>query len=201
MERQILAISGSGFSTQENSTADQYLLHLVKHGEKKKICFIPTASNDAQGYIDKFNDAFQAEQPSHIKIENMSNKDIEAFLCTQDIIYVGGGNPQLMLREWKKHDFDKALRTAYQNGVILAGMSAGAMCWFETCFSENSEYTYEEFKGLGLLKGSFCPHYNDQIVKTQFDQWERTKRNVTTYKLNDNEAIYFKNEKAIRSLN
>lgn len=201
MERHILAISGSGFSTQENSTADQYLLDLVKHSKKKKICFIPTASNDAQSYIDKFNHAFRSEKTSHIRIEDMANKDIGTFLCMQDIIYVGGGNTQVMLNEWKKHDFHIALITAYHRGVIMAGMSAGAMCWFETCFSEKNEFTYEEFEGLGLLKGSLCPHYNDQTVKNHFDEWERTKINLRTYKLTDNEAVYFKNEKVIKFLN
>lgn len=200
MQRQLLSISGGGFSKQENSLLDTYLLNLVEHTEKKKICFISTASNDAQGYIDKFYHAFKAEEPCHIRVNDMQKHDIDSLLSKQDIIYVGGGNTQFMLTEWKKRAFDKALLKAYHSGVILAGMSAGAMCWFETCFSEKDEYTYEEFEGLAIIKGSFCPHYNEEIRRRQFDEWERTKINLTTYKLSDNEAIHFRNEEVVKVL-
>lgn len=74
-----------------------------------------------------------------------------------------------MLEICRKTGFDNVLKNAYKQGVISAGISAGAMCWFETCFSEKNETEYEEFKGLGLLSGSLCPHYNDEVRRLAFD--------------------------------
>ena len=90
MKRQIFAISGGGFSNEENSPLDQYLRALVPK-ETVNICFIPTASQDAAGYIEKFYKAFPHEHTSHILIEQMQQQDMTQFLLEQDIVYVGGG--------------------------------------------------------------------------------------------------------------
>ncbi|KAB2328204.1 hypothetical protein F7731_25895 [Cytobacillus depressus] len=136
---------------------------------------------DAQGYIDNFYGAFNTEHPSHITIRNFESPNIQEIINALDILYVGGGNTHYMLKIWQKTGFDNVVRNAYQNGVILAGISAGAMCWFETCYREKNEEEYEEFRGLGMLKGSLCPHYNDIERRIAFDNWAITQKNSTLY--------------------
>lgn len=200
MERNILTISGGGFSEEEKAYIDDYLLKISRKQEPLKIAFVATASNDAQGYIDKFYEAFKAEQPSHITIKDFESPTIQEVVNALDIVYVGGGSTQYMLKIWQETGFDVVLRKAYQNGVILAGISAGAMCWFETCYSEKNEEEYEEFKGLGILAGSLCPHYNDEGRRIAFNTWATTKKNSTLYTLEDNENLHFRNEKLIAKI-
>ena len=141
MQRQIVAISGGGFSEEKNAYIDDYIVNLVKRDKPVKIAFIATASNDAQGYIDKFYEAFKHQLPSHITIRDFELPNIQNIVNELDIIYVGGGNTKYMLNLWRETGFNQVLKQAYENGVVLAGISAGAMCWFERCFSE-----YEDFR-------------------------------------------------------
>ncbi|GAE36447.1 peptidase E [Halalkalibacter akibai] len=200
MERNILTISGGGFSEEDNAYIDEYLLKIARKQEPLKIAFIATASSDAQSYIDKFYEAFKTELPSHITMRDFELPNIQEVVNALDIVYVGGGNTQYMLEIWQKTGFDNVLRNAYQKGVILAGISAGAMCWFETCYSEKNEEEYEEFKGLDMLKGSLCPHYNDTERRIAFNSWATTQKNSTLYTLEDNENLHFKNEKLIAKI-
>lgn len=200
MERNILAISGGGFSEEDKAYIDEYLLKISTKQKPLKIAFIATASNDAQGYINKFYEAFKTEYASHITIQDFESPNIQEVVNSLDIVYVGGGNTQYMLKVWQRTHFDIVLRNAYQNGVILAGMSAGAMCWFEVCYSEKNEEEYEEFKGLGLLKGSLCPHYNDEERRIAFDNWATTQKDIELYTLDDNENLHFRDEELIAKI-
>ncbi|MBB4824852.1 peptidase E [Sporosarcina luteola] len=193
MERHILAISGGGFS-EDSPSIDKYLLNIRRKPGPKKIAFIATASNDAQGYIDKFYEAFKAEMPSHLTIEDFEGPAIQEVVNALDIVYVGGGNTQYMLDIWRQTGFDRVLMNAYHNGVILAGVSAGAMCWLETCFSEREDF-FEEFRGLGIIKGSLCPHYNEKARRLAFDSWANNKKISKVYTLADHENVHFRNEK------
>ena len=193
MKRQIFAISGGGFSNEENSPLDQYLRALVPK-EAVNICFIPTASQDAAGYIEKFYKAFPHEQASHITIEQMQQQDMTQFLQQQHIVYVGGGATKHMLKIWQESQFDEALRTAYDAGVILAGISAGAMCWFEKGYSEANE----EYGCLSFLQGTFCPHYNDPKRKNKFDRWIENYPELKAYTIPDFEALHFVDEQLVK---
>ncbi|QTD43160.1 peptidase E [Sporosarcina sp. Te-1] len=195
MERHILTISGGGFSG-DTPFIDEYLIKIGQKQGPVKIAFIATASNDAQEYIDKFYKAFKAELPSHLTSKDLDSPTIQATVNELDIVYVGGGNTQYMLDIWRRTGFDDVLINAYQNGVILAGISAGAMCWFETCFSEKEE-EYEEFQGLGIVKGSLCPHYNDEERRLAFDAWTGNRKSSNIYTLADNENLHFKNEEVL----
>ncbi|GLC89603.1 Type 1 glutamine amidotransferase-like domain-containing protein [Lysinibacillus piscis] len=200
MNRQIIAISGGGFSTEENAYIDQYLLKIPRKQDRLKITFIATASNDAQGYIGKFYEAFKEEEPSHLTIQDFALDHVQEMVNASDIIYVGGGNTQYMLTVWRETGFDNVLKQAYEQGVILAGISAGALCWFERCYSESHDDGFEEFQGLGILQGTFCPHYNDKKRQVAFDQWTSKQDNMFTYALNDNESLHFINEQVVAKI-
>ena len=200
MERHILAISGGGFSEEEDAYIDKFLLKLCKKTTPIKICFIATASADSPDYIEKFYRRFQSEEPSHLTIDDMKLENIQEIVNSFDIVYVGGGNTYYMLNVWRETGFDQVMLNAYQSGVILCGISAGAMCWFEDCYSKKDE-AYTEFKGLGVLQGSFCPHYNMEARRIAFDQWALKQTDKPIYKLKDNENLHFINEQLVARIN
>lgn len=125
----------------------------------------------------------------------MLKPTIQQFINEQHIIYVGGGDTQFMLNKWRETKFNNVLKTAYMKGVLLVGVSAGAMCWFEKCLSERDDGTFEEVEGLGFLKGTFCPHYNNLHRQLAFDEWQLIRNCLPSYSLQDNENLHFRNEK------
>lgn len=199
MTRQILAISGGGFSKEIPSEIDSYLIQQVKK-EKIKICFIPTASNDARGYIDNFYKAFPGCEASHILQDKLQEAATQEHVMSQDILYVGGGNTKFMLAKWREARFHEVLLEAYEKGVLLAGISAGAMCWFDVCFGKNEHGEHEAFNGLGILSGTFCPHYDDENRKAAFDSWIAQQPDLHAYTLTDDEYLHFENEQLIAHL-
>ena len=158
----IVAIGGGGFSQEpENLALDRYILSIARG---KKVCFIPTASADNQGYIDRFHEAYGSLgcETSHLSLYWPHRLDFDDFMIEQDLIYVGGGNTRNLLVLWRDWGLDTAIRKAYENGTVLAGVSAGANCWFEE-FSTDSMGPLAPWKGLGWLKGSYCPHYDGEV--------------------------------------
>ena len=133
--RQIIAMGGGGFSMEpDNPLLDRYILKQAGT-EKSKICFLPTASGDSEQYISRFYNFFNKQNcdPSHLSLFNPPSRDLEKFILEKDILYVGGGNTKNLLALWKEWELDSILRKAWEEGVILAGLSAGAICW--ACFS------------------------------------------------------------------
>jgi peptidase E len=130
--RQIIALGGGGFSMEpKNLTLDRYVLVQARTPEPA-IAFVPTASGDAESYIVHFYTAFSQLpcRPSHLPLFRRT-PDLRAYLLTQDVIYVGGGNTKSMLAVWRDWELPALLREAWASGIILAGISAGAICWFE----------------------------------------------------------------------
>src|SRR5262245_43881980 len=164
MKKQIIALGGGGFSMEpDNPLLDQYILKQT-HKRKPKVCFLPTASGDAEGYILKFYTSFLnlSCTPTHLSLFDLPTKDLAAFILDQDVIYVGGGNTRSLLALWKEWGVDAHLRTAWNNGVILSGISAGSICWFEEGLSDFFPGELNRLACLGFLKGSNCPHYDGE---------------------------------------
>ncbi|MCU0534695.1 MAG: peptidase E [Hydrococcus sp. Prado102] len=165
--KQIFAMGGGGFSMEpDNPSLDRYILDLVKK-EKPKVCFVPTASGDSDRYIVRFYSAYTKFSciPSHLPLFfDPSTTDLEAFILEQDIIYVGGGNTKNLLVLWQAWDLDKIFRKAWERGIILCGLSAGSLCWFEAGVSDYfGSGTLNPLQCLGFLKGSHCPHYDGEV--------------------------------------
>jgi peptidase E len=138
-----------------------------------RVCFVPTASGDAATYLVKFYRAFSRLSciPSDLTFfgspalpRNPSATDqLRAFALEQDVIYVGGGNTANMLATWRVHGFDAVLREAWESGVVLSGVSAGAICWFESGITDSFGPHLAALRdGLGFLPGSACPHYDGE---------------------------------------
>ncbi|MBR3119924.1 MAG: peptidase E [Oceanobacillus sp.] len=163
--RQVIALGGGGFSMEpENSLLDLYVLQ--QSGKiNPKICFIPTASGDSDNYISRYYNFFNKQIciPSHLSLFKPQTRDLESFLLENDIIYVGGGNTKNLLILWKEWGLDTILRRAWEQGVVLAGISAGSICWFEEGVTDSFGDGLEPLTCLGFLKGSNCPHYDGEL--------------------------------------
>ena len=193
--RQIIAMGGGGFSMEpDNPLLDLYILNQVDK-VKPKICFIPTASGDADNYIKRFYDFFSEQDcyPSHLSLFSPPTRDLEHFILQQDIIYVGGGNTKNLLALWKEWDLDKILKKAWNEGVILAGISAGAICWFEEGVTDSFGDGLESIKCLGFLNGSCCPHYDGEADRRPAYQQLIASGNIQAgIALDDGVAVHYK---------
>jgi dipeptidase E len=162
--KQIIAMGGGGFSMEpENPSLDKYILGLSKK-EKPKICFLPTASGDSDRYTVRFYSAFMQQPctPFHLSLFNPHTADIKSFVLEQDIIYVGGGNTKNLITIWKEWGLDNILKEAWESGVILCGLSAGSLCWYEEGLTDSIPGQISVLKCIGLLKGSHSPHYSQE---------------------------------------
>jgi dipeptidase E len=160
----IVAMGGGGFSMEpDNRLLDDFILSLAG-ADRPRACFLPTASGDADAYIVKFYSAFaNRAEASHLPLFNRMAADLEGMLLRQHIIYVGGGNTENMLAIWRTHGLDRVLRSAWEAGVVLAGLSAGSICWFEAGTTDSFGPDLAVLTdGLGLLPGSHCPHYDGE---------------------------------------
>ena len=169
--KQIIAMGGGGFSMEpENPLLDQYVLQQTGK-PRPKVCFFPHATDDAARYVNRFFTAFTQLDciPSTLslyQIPPMRFEDMEGFLLGQDAIYVGGGNTKSMLALWREWSLDVILRKCYDAGVVLAGISAGANCWFEEFVTDSATPELNVMRnGLGFLPGSFCPHYDGEPLR------------------------------------
>jgi dipeptidase E len=163
--RQILAMGGGGFSMEAgNALLDEHALSLTG-AECPRVCFLPTASGDADHYIVRFYRAFPASRcrPSHISLFRRDGgaADLATHLLAQDLVYVGGGSVISLLGTWSAHGVDGMLRRAWEAGVVMAGLSAGSLCWFTegvTAFHGEARAV----KGMGFLPHSNAVHYDDK---------------------------------------
>jgi len=160
--RQIVAFGGGGFSMESgNPLLDAYVLELTG-ASRPKVCFLPSASGDADHYVVRFYRAFGADrcEPSHISLfrREQGPDDLRAHLLEQDLIYVGGGSVISLLGVWRAHGLDAVLREAWQRGTVLCGLSAGSLCWFSEAVT-GFHGAPRRVEGLGLLPFSNCVHY------------------------------------------
>jgi len=163
--RRIVALGGGGFSMEpRNPRLDRFLLGLTKRA-KPRVLFVPTASGDAADYIARFYKAYAKHPctPSHLPLFNRDGRDLRSTILKQDMIFVGGGNTANMLAVWRLHGVDALLREAWEGGTLLCGISAGAICWFEGGITDSFGPPLRPLRdGLGILPGSFCPHYDGE---------------------------------------
>lgn len=158
-------MGGGGFSMEpENPLLDEFVLSLVP-SSRPRVCFLGTAGGDADSYVVRFYRAFERLpcRPTDLSLFVREIADLEAFLLDQDVIYVGGGSTANMLAVWRVHGVDAILRSAWERGVVLCGLSAGMNCWFEASVTDSFGPELAPLAdGLGLIAGSACPHYDGE---------------------------------------
>jgi peptidase E len=164
MKKQILAMGGGGFSMEpKNLKLDKYLLSLIEK-PKPKVCFVGTASGDAESYIERFYESFNTLdcETSHLSLYKAPIGDLREYVMDKDIFYVGGGNTRNLIALWEEWKLDQYLREAYEVGKVMAGISAGSICWFEQGVTDSVPGKLLNLECLGFLKGSNCPHYDGE---------------------------------------
>jgi dipeptidase E len=192
--RQIVAISGGGFSDAERLTPlDHFLLGLT--GRKRpRVCFLGTASGDSDRYAAKFYRCYgQVAKASDLVLFGTPAPEQIARLADQDLVLVGGGNTANLLAIWRLHGVDDVLRRAWQAGTVMAGISAGAICWFEACLTDSFGSGLAPLRdGLALLTGSACPHLADEPVRrSRYIAEIAADRLPDGYGIDDGAALHF----------
>jgi peptidase E len=166
--RRLLTLGGHEFSSRPPDRAVcEVLLRLAgeRGGGRPRICILPTASGDTSDLISSFYAAFgeRSCEPSDVSLFRLGRRPLALrdHLLAQDLIYVGGGSMVNLLAVWEAHDVAAILSLAWRRGIVLAGQSAGAMCWFEAGITKSSGRPLAA-AGLGFLDGSLCVHYNNE---------------------------------------
>ena len=163
MDKQIIAIGGGGFGRNPgDGVIEQYILDQTGK-EKPNICFIPTATGDNEAYKVNYYSTFSKLDCNPIHLDFFKRTpDLEQLIPQQDAIFVGGGNTKSMLAVWKDWNIDKLLKDAYEKGVVMSGVSAGANCWFERAVVDSWEEDLRVIDCMGFVKGNCCPHYDEE---------------------------------------
>lgn len=199
----IVAIGGGDLRLNETFEIDKFIVNLTGK-ENPKALFIPTASGEPEGYINTFNEVYKDKlncttDTLLLKSADLSDAQIEKKIMASDLVYVGGGNTRMMIDIWKQKKIDKYLKNAGENGTILSGLSAGAICWFRYGHSDSERFDGQDgweyilVDGLGFINAAFCPHYNEE-GRNGFDKMI-SKIDLNGVAIDNNCAIFIEDDK------
>jgi len=165
-EPTLIAIGGGGFCENVDPELEQLIINAATSRSKNKIPkvgYIGAANLDRFELISRFHRRFQTlgAETTDLSMDVELNA-AEAWLHDLDALYVAGGNTQRLLEHWRKLGFENPLREAAQNGLLLSGVSAGAVCWFEYALIDTGRGKLQAQSCLGLFSGSCCPHYRSE---------------------------------------
>lgn len=176
----IVAIGGGEIREMETAAIDKRIIELTGKTQPKAL-FIPTASGDAPGYIDTFERVYGEHFGCQTRALTLTQsppafEEMSALVLDSDLVYVGGGNTYKMMKLWRRLGLDALLAEAASRGIVLSGLSAGAICWFRyghsdsRSFSSNPKWDYIRVSGLGFINAVYCPHYHFEKRETSFSQ-------------------------------
>ncbi len=203
IEKNIVAIGGGGFGrTVKDLRIEEYILNL-SNKERPNICFIPTATGDNDSYKVNYYDVFTKFNcnPTHIDFFKRTI-DLSSHIPEQDIIFVGGGNTKSMLAVWKDWGLDVLLKNAYENGAVMSGVSAGAICWFEKGITDSWANDLAVMDCLGFVDGVCCPHYDEEPARRPYVK-RALENNLIDHCLSieGNCALHLKDEVPFKAIN
>lgn len=212
MDRYIIAFGGGELKDKTTLKMDEYVANLAKKhaGDKRaRGLFIGTASHDSMPYFNSFRKTYtgvfdiKADCVLCVYGEMSYDKIAEKFsLC--DFIYVGGGDTVYMLEKWKQTGIDKLIKNAYESGVIISGLSAGAICWFKDMYTDSLSVSgneaYSLYPASGYLDGVCCPHFELRENDYFYALKNSSKKYYTIYGIEGDAGLVFKNEKLLGSI-
>lgn len=196
-DRHIIALGGGRAFAQGDSDPFRAYMFELTGKERPDVLLIHTATGDTDIIA-----ATQMRQLSllgcrgdYLPLFERTPRDLTAYVMDYDLVWVGGGNTKSMLAVWREWELDKSLRTAYENGVVMAGTSAGAICCFEHCCTDAWEDRMDLIPCLGWLKGAMSPHYNSEADRrpTYQHMFQAGQLNYG-YAADDCAFLHFKNE-------
>ncbi len=164
----IIAIGGGGFTHKSDEDLDEYVVNRINKSNIN-IGFLPTASNDNQEKTDLFYERFKSQkfELSHFNLCSGAG-GFKEWLLNKDLIYIGGGNTSEMINLWTRHNLTKVFKEAYEKGITLSGVSAGAVCWFDWILSDSASGKLSPLKGINFISGSCTPHSSDNTRLRKF---------------------------------
>lgn len=177
MNKRIIAIGGGELKTHQTIAIDEYIAaEAKKKAGDRRACglFVPTASHDCMPYYNTFHKIYTGLFNIKTDVALINNREIDfermrSKFEKADFIYVGGGDTVYMIEKWRESGLLTLIGEAYERGVLICGLSAGAICWFEDMYSDSVvEGEYAMHSGLGWIKGKISPHYNERML--DFDQ-------------------------------
>jgi dipeptidase E len=195
--RQIIAMGG--VLTQEDVSLFPYVVDQARRS-RPRVGFLPTASGDAESFIAKFYKHFSGLpcDASHLELFGRV-RDPEKYVAAQDVILVSGGNTKSMLAVWQAWRLDVFLARALEAGTVLAGFSAGAICWFEEGLSDSWADRLAPVPGLKFLAGSCCPHYSGEPERRPaFQQRIASSEMQPGIGIDDGAAVHFEGARVVR---
>jgi dipeptidase E len=163
VNQQIVGLGGGGDTPEQTRALLAHALSLTGK-ERPRVTFVPTAMGDADAPVVAFYERCAGlGELAHLKFHPWPPAGLRELVLGQDAIFVGGGNSANMLAIWRVHGFDRVLREAWEQGVVLCGWSAGMICWFEAGVTDSFGPQLEGMRdGLAFLPGSACPHYDGE---------------------------------------
>jgi dipeptidase E len=209
--RTIVCIGGGQLKNKETLAIDEYISNLARARTKGRAnaLFLPTASNDNLPYFNSFRKVytsiFDLKVDVGLLIKNKGAIDkIKSKIDAADLIYVGGGDTQLLLNVWRESGIVDKIIEAYMSGVVIAGVSAGGICWYDEFFSDsailnNGSDKYIRLCGLGILHNFAVPHFNTR--RNEFKLFFQKALDLKfAYCIEDQSALVFQNEEMLGSL-
>ena len=197
--RRIVAIGGGGFTSgRADAALERYIVQLSGRSNPR-VCLLPTASGDPEEQIRRFGTAFRrfGADVSHVALFRLGEEPValEEHLLSCDVIYVGGGSMLNLIAIWRAHGIDRILRRAWESGILLSGVSAGSMCWFQAGITNSPGYP-RSAGGLGFLAGSNCVHYDAQPER-RVSYLEAVRSGILPpgYAVDDGAAIVFEEDR------
>jgi dipeptidase E len=209
--KRIIAIGGGELRERTTLKIDEYIANLAKEraGEKRaNALFIPTASHDFMPYYNTFHKVYTGifDIKTDVALTVFKEPDMEKMKAKfekADMIYVGGGDTVFMIEQWKKTGLLPLIEDAYNRGVVLAGLSAGAICWFSDIYTDSAlvsgegEEKYAMFTGLNWKKGVISPHYGARML--DFDKIV-CYNYARAYGIEDNAALVIEDGEIVGSV-
>ena len=201
--RNIIAIGGGGFGRSLGKLIIEKYIVSLSNVSRPKVCFIPTASGDNTLYKLNFYRAFSTLDciTSHLDFFSRT-EDLEEKIFNQNIIFVGGGNTKSMLAVWRDWNLDEILKKAYQSGIIMSGVSAGAICWFQKGITDSFAKKLEVINCLSFIEGNACPHFDEEPEREPYVQ-----KSIENGLINNciciegNSALHIQNENVMKTVN
>jgi dipeptidase E len=165
-EPHIVGIGGGGETLEQSRALFAHVLSLTGK-ERPRVLHVPTAMGDSDESIVFFHERLAGMGDlSHLRFFPWPPRDLRDVVLSQDAISVGGGNVANMLAIWRVHGFGEILREAWERGIVLFGVSAGMLCWFEAVVTDSFGPQLEGLRdGLGFIAGSACPHYDGEAMR------------------------------------
>ncbi len=191
IKKKIIAIGGGGFTHHSDESLDQFVLDQSKK-INNKIGFLATASKDDKEKISSFYKRFGniESELSHFNL-TLNVDGFSEWILEKDIIYIGGGNTVFMFEIWRKYKLEQIFKNAYEKGIILSGVSAGAVCWFDWILSDSVGPGFNPLRGINLISGSCTPHSSNIKRINQFESDIKDSKLPNGIAIDDGVAVVF----------